>query len=91
MLADLPVPTSVSARWLAGTYSTSMSSRTACRLMSELLTISSPPGRISGSNLSMEGRFITIAAEGLGTTGEPISPSETMTVQLAVPPRISGP
>ena len=34
---------------------------------------------------------MAITALGLRTSGEPISSSEMMTVQLAVPPRISGP
>jgi len=35
--------------------------------------------------------FITMAALGRRTSGEPISWSEMMTVQRAFPPRISGP
>ncbi len=32
-----------------------------------------------------------MAARGLRTTGDPIGSSDTITVQCAVPPRISGP
>jgi hypothetical protein len=51
----------------------------------------SPPSRISGSNFSSDGRFIATTARGDRITGEPTGLSEITTVQLAVPPRISGP
>jgi hypothetical protein len=63
----------------------------APRFVKEALAISTPPEATIGSYLSRDGRFMTMAALGLRTSGEPISSSGTTTVQLAVPPRISGP
>ena len=51
----------------------------------------SPPGATCGPNLRSDGRFMTTAASRRSTTGEPIGASSMMTVQDAVPPRISGP
>jgi len=59
--------------------------------MSEELTISTPPGRTDGANFSSDGRFMTTASLGREMMGEPMGLSATTTVQLAVPPRISGP
>ncbi len=63
----------------------------ACRSISERLYTSRPPGLISGSYFSNDGRFRVMAVAGRRTSGEPIGSSETTTVQCAVPPRISGP
>ena len=71
--------------------STCTSVRAGARGMSELLTSSQPPGCANGSNLSSEGRFMTMTQVASVTMGAPISSSEMMTLQLAVPPRISGP
>ena len=57
----------------------------------EELTKMEPPGTTASSNFSREGRFMTISEVGRVTRGESISSSESMTEQLAVPPRISGP
>ena len=58
----------------------------------ELLTNILPPGLTSLSNLSREGKFITMAqVASPDITGEPTGLSDTVTAQLAVPPRISGP
>ena len=59
--------------------------------MSELFQIRRPPGRTEGRNLSRDGVFITMQTVGCGTRGEATSSSDTTTVQLAVPPRISAP
>ena len=68
-----------------------MSSRSLCVGTSELFTNSNPPGLTSGSYFSIEGMLKITAMLGCRTMGAPISSSERMTVQLAVPPRISGP
>ena len=51
----------------------------------------SPPGASIGRNFSIDGPFMMRMLFGRPTTGEPISSSETTTVQFAVPPRISTP
>ena len=76
---------------LAGTLTTVRSVRAGSRLISEELISSSPPGRTSPSNLSSDGKFIASTARGERITGEPTGRSEITTVQLQVPPRISGP
>jgi hypothetical protein len=43
------------------------------------------------SNSSMEGLFMAITTSGSSTLGLPTGSSERTTVQLALPPRISGP
>ena len=68
-----------------------MSDRPDSASTSVAFTISVPPGATSGPNLASEGGFSTTAAQAASTTGEPIGSSPTMTVQAAVPPRISGP
>ena len=50
-----------------------------------------PPGTTAFSYLSREGLFITIRTLGFWTMGEPTVLSLRITLQLAVPPRISGP
>ena len=50
-----------------------------------------PPFSTVDSNLSSEGRFIAIKTLGVVIIGEPTFSSLTITLQLAVPPRISGP
>ena len=50
-----------------------------------------PPGATVDSNLSSEGRFIAIRISGSEIMGEPTGASLIITLQLAVPPRISGP
>ena len=90
MLAAFALPAS-SAIWLAATGTTMMSVRTAGRLIRLVLTTRIPPGRTSGSNLSIDCRFSTIAPCGRFVTGEPTCRSDSTTVQLQVPPRISGP
>ncbi len=57
----------------------------------EELTIWMPPSFSRGWNLSKLGRFMTMRLMGRSMMGEPISSSESTTVQLAVPPRISTP
>ena len=47
--------------------------------------------RSMGANFSSDGWFMTMAALGDEISGEPMGPSAITTVQLAVPPRISGP
>ena len=59
--------------------------------MSEELISNNPPERMSGSNFSSDGRFMATTARGERITGDPTGLSETTTVQLQVPPRISGP
>jgi len=53
--------------------------------------ISKPPGLTALSNLSSEGWFSKIAESNLVIIGELILFSDTITIQFAVPPRISGP
>jgi len=48
-------------------------------------------GREHGEKLLHRGPFMMRSPFGRPTTGEPISSSETTTVQFAVPPRISTP
>ena len=50
-----------------------------------------PPGCTAFSYLSSEGLFITMSTFGVFTIGEPTGASDRMTLQFAVPPRISGP
>src|SRR5215207_4186836 len=50
-----------------------------------------PPIASVSSYLSNDGKFKAMASGGFLTSGEPISSSAITTVQLAVPPRISGP
>ena len=59
--------------------------------MSEALTTSRPPGTSSGSNLASDGGLSATTLSAASTIGEPIGRSAMMTVQDAVPPRISGP
>ncbi len=59
--------------------------------MSEVLTTMMPPGRTASSNLSSEGRFRAMRPWGDLLMGDPMGRSESTTVQLQVPPRISGP
>ena len=52
----------------------------------------SPPGATLSTYLRYEGTFIAIQiVMPSSKTGEPIGSSDTVTEQLAVPPRISGP
>lgn len=51
----------------------------------------SPPGTSMLSNLSKEGPFIVIRTSHSVTRGDAIGSWEMLTVQFAVPPRISGP
>jgi hypothetical protein len=88
--AILALPTSV-AKSFAWISITVMSWREAGLTMSERLMTSTPPGLRSASYLSIEGLLSTTAAVGLRIIGAPISSSDTMTMQCAVPPRISGP
>jgi hypothetical protein len=57
------------------------------RIIEELIT-STPPVRILGANLSRDGRLSAMTSVGWRTIGERTGQSETITVQLAVPPRI---
>ena len=57
----------------------------------ELLTTRIPSFRSMGANFSREGWFMTTTAFGDEISGDPIGLSAITTVQLAVPPRISGP
>ena len=81
----------LSASVWAGIFITSISSLSTGLSIKSLSNINSPPGKISFSNLSREGLFITTSDVGLVTIGEPTASSETITEQFAVPPRISGP
>jgi len=56
-----------------------------------VLTTITPPGRTADSNFSSDGRLSTMRACGLRVIGEPTGLSDSTTVQLHVPPRISGP
>ena len=55
------------------------------------LTTSTPPATTRGAKRAWDGGLRTTAASASSTIGEPIGSSPTMTVQEAVPPRISGP
>ena len=57
----------------------------------ELSTMIRPPGTTSFSNFSRDGRFMATSTSGVVTSGDPMVASERHTLQLAVPPRISGP
>ena len=70
---------------------TAFKSRPDVYSMSVAFTTSVPPGATSGPNFASDGGFSTTAAQAASTTGEPIGSSPTITVQAAVPPRISGP
>ena len=56
-----------------------------------LLTNTVPPGATRLSNFARAARFMAMTSLGLSTKGAPIRSSLIITVQLAVPPRISGP
>src|ERR1019366_2236550 len=90
MLAACLAPDSAAAS-LAGTAISSMSLRVASRVTRLLLVNKRPPAFILGLKASMEGLFMIISDSGELITGDPIGSSEITTVQLAVPPRISGP
>jgi|GEM_PF-2417456 len=60
-------------------------------VMIELSTMMSPPGTTSFSNFSRDGRFMATSMSGSVTSGDPMGSSDRQTLQLAVPPRISGP
>jgi hypothetical protein len=57
----------------------------------ELFLRMHPSGSTVDSKRSNEGEFIAIRLEGFVTYGDPILLSEIVTIQFAVPPRISGP
>ena len=57
----------------------------------EASATTTPPGTTASRNFSSEGWFITTSMFGSTTKGEPMGASESVTEQLAVPPRISGP
>jgi energy-coupling factor transport system ATP-binding protein len=63
----------------------------AFRSISELLISRSPPLETAFSNLSSDGLFMAITAVALVIMGEATISSDMITLQLAVPPRISGP
>ena len=90
MLAALGLPHSM-ATSLAGTGTTVTSVRCGRRLMREVLTTMTPPGRTASSNLSREGRFKAMRPWGDLLMGDPMGRPDSTTVQLQVPPRISGP
>ena len=50
-----------------------------------------PPSATLRSNLSRDGWFMATSTSGASTSGLPMGSSERHTLQLAVPPRISGP
>ena len=60
-------------------------------LISDVLINNCPLGATIFSNFTKEGWFITTTAVASVTMGELIFLSETITVQFAVPPLISGP
>ncbi len=76
---------------VAGILYISMSLRFGFFSTIEELINSLPPGRTVFSNLSSEGALSAITASASVTTGEPTGSLDTMTLQFAVPPRISGP
>ena len=90
MLEALSFPSS-EAFSLAGTSITLISSLLEVSGTSELLIKSVPPGTTMDWNLVREGRFITTRTSASLMSGQLIGRSETTTVQLAVPPLISGP
>ena len=90
MLVTRTWPISVAAS-VAGMSTISRSVRAGGVTISDWLMTSSPPGLTSGSYFSSEGLLKTTTMLGCIHTGEPIGSSLTTTVQLAVPPRISGP
>src|SRR3972149_2596786 len=90
-LTSLSSP-ALAANSVHGTRSSSTSGRSALASPSkDALATNSPPSATRGPNRVSDGGFITTAASYRSTTGEPISSSATITVQDAVPPRISGP
>ncbi len=90
MFAALSFPAEAASS-LAGTTTALTSLRVTGRLISELLIRSNPLFCSFGSKASIEGLFMTITERGRSVVGDPTSSLETITVQLAVPPRISGP
>ena len=60
-------------------------------LIAALAGIIRPPGFTLGANLSIDGWFRTIAVSKVERMGELIFLSDSMAMQLAVPPLISGP
>lgn len=50
-----------------------------------------PPGTTASINLSSEGWFIAIRTSGAVMSGLPMGSAAKLTLQFAVPPRISGP
>ena len=90
MLAALAVPASL-ATSLHATGTTTTSVLWGSRLMSDVFTTTTPPGFTASSNLSREGRLRAMRPWGCLVTGAPIWWSLRTTVQLQVPPRISGP
>ena len=56
-----------------------------------LLTNTVPPGATRLSNFARAARFMATTSLGRSTRGAPMRSSLMITVQLAVPPRISGP
>ena len=54
-------------------------------------TTTVPPSTTVSMNLSKEGWFSAMSALGASTSGLPMGASDSVTEQLAVPPRISGP
>ena len=68
-----------------------MSVRSQVLGTSDESTNTHPPGTTLRSNLSSDGRFITMRMSGAVTSGLPIGLSSMLTEQLQVPPRISGP
>ena len=86
-----PFSPASSARAVAGTAHTVTPGISGMRGTSVLSTITKPPGCTLCSNLSSDGWFMTTSTSGLSTSGLPMGSSEMHTLQLAVPPRISGP
>ena len=54
-------------------------------------TTTMPPSSTLSMNLSKEGWFRAMSARGRVISGLPMGSSDSVTEQLAVPPRISGP
>lgn len=90
MLATLSLckPAAIS---LASMKYTSISSLPGFSFIRERLTNKLPPGATISSNLTKEGKFMATTEVASDTMGEFIFLSDTITVQLAVPPLISGP
>ena len=79
------------ARSSTGIAVQTTSSRTSSGFTRLLLMYTVPPGFTMPWNFFREGSFMAMRVSMWAVIGEPISSSERMTVQFAVPPRCSVP